>query len=164
MLDLAAGNGRHTRWLAARGHAVTAVDRDAAAMDALSPIAETIVADLEGAPWPLTGRRFDAVVVTNYLWRPLLPAIRATVAVSGVLLCETFAIGNETVGRPSNPQFLLAPGELLAAAEGLRIVAYEDGFLTDPDRFAQRIAAVRLDPATPHERHFLGGRADRRGR
>ena len=77
VLDVAAGSGRHTCWLAARGHAVTAVDRDAAAMAPLNGIAEVVVADIEAAPWPLTGRRFDAVVVTNYLWRPLLPTLTA---------------------------------------------------------------------------------------
>jgi SAM-dependent methyltransferase len=157
VLDVAAGGGRHTRWLAARGHAVTAVDRDAGAMAALHAVAETLTADLEQGSWPLTGRTFDAVIVTNYLWRPLLPALVASVASGGVLLYETFATGNETVGRPTNPQFLLAPGELLAASEGLRTVAYEDGFLADPDRFVQRIVAVR--EATPGHpvRHALGG-------
>ncbi len=151
VLDLAAGSGRHTRWLAARGHAVTAVDRDAAAMAGLAPIAEAIVADIEHGPWPLAGRAFDAVIVTNYLWRPLLPAIVAATGPGGVLLYETFALGNASVGRPANPDFLLLPGELLAAAAGLRTVAYEDGFLEDPDRFVQRLAAVReLPAALPH--------------
>ena len=147
VLDLAAGSGRHVRWLAARGHPVVAVDRDA---DALAPPgrAEVIVADLENAPWPLGERRFAGVVVTNYLWRPLLPAIVAAGAPGGALLYETFAAGNETVGRPARPDFLLAPGELLGAATGLRIVAYEDGFLSAPDRFVQRIAAVRPHAGT----------------
>ena len=157
VLDVAAGNGRHTTWLAARGHVVTAVDRDGAAVMPLTSIAEVIVADIEAAPWPLAGRRFDAVVVTNYLWRPLLPTLIASLADGGVLLYETFAVGNETVGRPSRPEFLLGHGELLTAAEGLRIVAYEDGFLADPERFVQRLAAVcsgsedlpRRDPLVP---------------
>ena len=143
VLDVAAGSGRHTVWLAARGHAVTAVDRDGAAIAPLSGIAAVIVADIEAGPWPLAGRRFDAVVVTNYLWRPLLPTLTASLADGGVLLYETFATGNETVGRPARPDFLLAAGELLAAGAGLRIVAYEDGFLTNPERFVQRLAAVR---------------------
>jgi SAM-dependent methyltransferase len=143
VLDVAAGSGRHARWLAMRGHRVTAIDRDADAMTALADAAETIVADIEHGAWPLAGRSFDAVVVTNYLWRPLFPALRGALAPGGVLLCETFAAGNETVGRPSRPDFLLARGELLTAAEGLRIVAYEDGFLADPERFVQRVAAVR---------------------
>ena len=157
VLDVAAGSGRHARWLAARGHVVTALDRDAEAMAALRGIAEVVVADIERGPWPLPGRRFDAVIVTNYLWRPLLPAIVAATGPGGVLLYETFAVGNATVGRPANPEFLLLPGELLGAASGLRIVAYEDGFLTDPDRFVQRIAAVREVAASAPPRHPLAG-------
>jgi len=146
ILDVAAGSGRHATWLAARGHVVTAVDRDGAAVMPLTSIAEVIVADMEDAPWPLAGRRFDAVVVTNYLWRPLLPTLIASLADGGVLLYETFAVGNETVGRPARPDFLLAAGELLDAGAGLRIVAYENGFLANPERFVQRLAAVR-EPA-----------------
>ena len=144
VLDVAAGGGRHARWLAARGHRVTAIDRDGAAMATLADVGEAIVADLEGSGWPLGGRSFDAVVVTNYLWRPLFPALRDALAPGGVLLYETFAAGNKTVGRPHRPDFLLAHGELLAVAAGLRIVAYEDGFLADPARFVQRLAAVRV--------------------
>lgn len=142
VLDVACGGGRHARWLAQRGFRLTGVDRDAVALAALHGIAETLTADIESGPWPFDGRRFDAVVVTNYLWRPRLPHIVAAVAEGGVLIYETFAAGNETVGRPSNPDFLLRPGELLCAAEGLRVVAYEDGFLDAPDRFVQRIVAV----------------------
>lgn len=143
MLDLACGSGRHVRWFAGRGCRVTAIDRDAAALEGLRDTAEVVVADLEAGPWPLPGRRFDAVIVTNYLWRPLFPSLVDSVDAAGVLIYETFAVGNETVGRPSNPQFLLLPGELLRAAQGLRIVAYEDGFLTRPGRFVQRICAMR---------------------
>jgi SAM-dependent methyltransferase len=143
VLDVACGSGRHVRWFAARGCRVTGVDRDAAALAGLAAIAETCVADIEGAPWPLPGRRFDAVVVTNYLWRELLPTLVGSLADHGVLICETFSAGNASVGKPSNPLFLLQPGELLAAAAGLRVVAYEDGFLDDPARFVQRIVAVR---------------------
>jgi SAM-dependent methyltransferase len=143
VLDVAAGSGRHAVWLAARGHRVTAVDHDAAAMATLAPRVETITADLEGGAWPLGGRSFDAVVVANYLWRPLLPFLKAALAPGGVLLYETFAAGNETVGRPKRADFLLRHGELVDAAAGLRIVAYEDGFLATPDRFVQRLAAVR---------------------
>jgi SAM-dependent methyltransferase len=153
VLDVAAGSGRHTTWLAARGHVVTAVDRDAAALAPLAAIAEVIVADIEGAPWPLAGRSFDAVVVANYLWRPLLATLKASLAPGGVLLYETFAVGNETVGRPARPDFLLAPGELLGAAAGLRIVAYEDGFLASPERFVQRLAAIR-EPAGAAARRY----------
>jgi SAM-dependent methyltransferase len=143
VLDLACGSGRHVRWFAARGATVTAVDRDAAVVEPLRTLAEVIVADLEHGPWPLAGRRFDAVVVTNYLWRALFPAIAGSVDAGGVLIYETFAQGNETVGKPSNPQFLLRPGELLSAAAGLRVIAYEDGFLPTPARFVQRVVAVR---------------------
>jgi SAM-dependent methyltransferase len=156
LLDVACGAGRHVRWFAARGCRVAALDRDAAVTAPLHGLAEVIVADIEAGPWPLAGRRFDAVIVTNYLWRELLPAIVASVAPGGVLLYETFAVGNETVGRPSNPKFLLRPGELLDAAAGLRVVAYEDGYEAAPERFVQRLAAVREGPsgATP-ARHWL---------
>lgn len=147
VLDLACGSGRHLRWFAARGARVTGVDRDAAALAGLQGVGELIVADLENGPWPLAQRRFDAVVVTNYLWRPLLPSIVASVAEGGVLIYETFALGQASVGRPSNPDFLLRPGELLQAAAGLRTVAYEDGFLAAPERFVQRLCAVR-EPAS----------------
>jgi SAM-dependent methyltransferase len=146
VLDLACGSGRHVRWLAAQGFAVTGVDRDEAAVAPLREVAEIVVADLEGAPWPLAGRRFDAVVVTNYLWRPLLPQLREALAEGGVLLYETFAHGQQLLGRPSRPEFLLQPGELLAACAGLRIVAFEDGFEPAAGergaRCVQRIAAV----------------------
>jgi len=155
VLDLACGRGRHLRWFAGRGHPVLGVDRDAEALAGLQGVGETLRADLEDGPWPLAGRRFDAVVVTNYLWRPLLPRILAAVAPGGVLLYETFAQGNETVGKPSRPDFLLAPGELLQACAGLRVVAYEDGFLEEPPRFVQRIAAVREQPGPQPARHFL---------
>lgn len=148
LLDVACGGGRHVRWFAQRGCRVTGVDRDAAAVAPLKGIADIVVADIENGPWPLAGRRFDAVVVTNYLWRPLWPALTASLAEGGVLIYETFTAGNETVGRPSNPDFLLRPGELLQLAAGLRVVAFEDGFLAEPERFVQRIAAVREGPAS----------------
>ncbi len=148
VLDVACGPGRHVRWFAGRGAKVTALDRDAAAVEPLRDLAEVVVADIEAGPWPLAGRRFDAVIVTNYLWRALLPTLVDSVDTGGVLIYETFAAGNETVGKPSNPAFLLAPGELLAAATGLRVVAYEDGFLDAPERFVQRLCAVRSGAAT----------------
>jgi len=159
VLDVACGRGRHLHWFAARGHPVTGVDRDAEALVTAQGVGELIEADIESGPWPLAGRRFGAVVVTNYLWRPLLPTIVASVAVGGVLIYETFALGNASVGKPSNPDFLLRPGELLHACAALRVVAYEDGFLPDPARFVQRIAAVRQadgEPgASPPPRHPL---------
>jgi SAM-dependent methyltransferase len=141
VLDLACGSGRHLRWLATQGFEVTGVDRDAAALTALQGLGRTLVADLEAGPWPLAGETFDAVVVTNYLWRPLWPALRAALAPVGVLIYETFAAGNAAFGKPSNPAFLLEPGELLVACQGLQIVAFEDGFLDGPPRCVQRIAA-----------------------
>lgn len=149
VLDVACGSGRHMRWLAGRGHAVTGVDRSPEAIEAAAPHGRVLQADIEGGPWPFTGQAFGGVVVTNYLWRPLLPDIVAAVAPSGVLLYETFAEGNETVGKPSRPDFLLRPGELLAACADLQVIAYENGFLAAPDRFVQRIAAVRPGPTSP---------------
>ena len=148
VLDIAAGSGRHARWFSQRGHPVVAIDRAEAALAALGGITgvEPVCADLEnGSPWPLPDtRRFAAVVVTNYLHRPLLPLLPRLLAPGGVLLYETFARGNETVGKPSNPAFLLAPGELLEAVRGtLEVIAYEDGYLAAPrPAFVQRICAV----------------------
>jgi len=155
VLDLACGRGRHLRWFAGRGHPVVGVDRDADAIASLQGVGEILQADIENGPWPLAGRQFAAVVVTNYLWRPLFPRILEAVAPGGVLLHETFALGNETVGKPSRPDFLLAPGELLRAYPGLRVVAYEDGFLAAPVRFVQRLAAVREQPGAAPARYLL---------
>jgi len=146
VLDLACGNGRHLRWLAQQGFVVTGVDRDSAALANSAALAETISADIEAGPWPLPGRQFDAVLVTNYLWRPLWPQLLASLAPGAVLVYETFAAGNESVGKPSRPDFLLQPGELLTRCAGLRVVAFEDGFLPAPARFVQRIVALR-EPA-----------------
>lgn len=143
VLDVACGSGRHVRWFAGHGFAVTALDRNGAALVPLRAVAQTVLADVERDLWPLPGRRFDAVVVTHYLWRPLLPTLVDSVAVGGLLVYETFSAGNGSVGKPSNPDFLLRPGELLQACTGLRVLAYEDGFLTAPERFVQRIAACR---------------------
>lgn len=156
VLDVACGSGRHVRWFAARGCQVTGVDRDAAALQGLQDLGELVNADIEAGPWPFPGRVFDAVIVTHYLWRPLLPTCVASLADDGVLIYETFADGQRTVGKPSNPDFLLQPGELLRAAAGLRIVAYENGFLSTPDRFIQRLVAVCDAAATnPSPRHVL---------
>jgi SAM-dependent methyltransferase len=150
VLDVACGSGRHVRWLAQLGFQVTGVDRDAAALQTLQGVARTVVADIENGPWPLNGETFDAVVVTNYLWRPLLPTLRQTLQPNGVLIYDTFALGNERHGKPSNPNFLLQPGELLRFAQGLHVVAYEDGFLSNPPRRVQRIAALGAE-ANPEE-------------
>lgn len=144
-LDVACGHGRHTRWLVRQGCHVTSVDRDAEALASLAPLApqvRTVHADIENNPWPLQAQAFDAVVVTNYLWRPLWPHILGSLATGGVLVYETFAHGNASVGKPSRPDFLLQPGELLEVCKGLRVVAFEDGFLREPDRYVQRIVAV----------------------
>lgn len=152
VLDLACGSGRHVHWLAARGHRVTALDRDAQALAGLQGVAaELVCADIEAGPWPLPGRQFDTVLVTNYLWRPLLPQVLASLAPGGVLLYETFADGQQHIGRPARPEFLLQPGELLRAFAGLRVVAYEDGHEPHPapGRCVQRLLAVQqpcLDP------------------
>ena len=155
VLDVACGHGRHLRWFAARGHPVAGVDRSPEAIGAVAALGEVIEADIENGPWPFSGRRFAGVVVTNYLWRELLPTIVDSVAPGGVLLYETFAVGNETVGKPSRPDFLLQPGELLRACDGLRVVAYEDGFMSRPERFVQRIAAVREAGNGAPARHEL---------
>jgi SAM-dependent methyltransferase len=152
VLDLACGAGRHTRLFLERGHPVTAVDRDVSGLDDLRqhPRLEIVPADLEdGSPWPLPGRRFGAVVVTNYLWRPLFGPIVEAVQEGGLLLYETFARGNEAYGRPTNPDFLLRPGELLEAVRGrLQIVAYEHGYLDQPrPAVKQRLCAARTETA-----------------
>jgi SAM-dependent methyltransferase len=146
VLDVAAGGGRHSRLFLARGHRVTAVDRETAALRAIADAGlEVIEADLEGAPWPLPGRTFAAVVVVNYLWRPLLPMLVASVAPGGWLLYETFAVGHERFGRPRNPDFLLREGELRHAVRGeLDVVEYahgEEG--SPPSAVRQRLLARR---------------------
>lgn len=149
-LDVACGGGRHVRALLDLGRAVVAIDRDVSGLADLAgtPGIEIIAADLENAaPWPLPlERRFSAVIVTNYLHRPLFPILTRVLAPGGLLLYETFAVGNERFGRPRNPEFLLRPGELLdvAASAGLTVTAYEHGALGDPPRaMVQRLCAVR---------------------
>lgn len=154
VLDLACGAGRHARFFLERGHPVTAVDIEVSGLADLAGRAglDTVQADLEnGSPWPLPGRRFGAVVVANYLWRPLFPMILDSVGPHGVLLYETFAQGNEALGRPSNPDFLLRPGELLELARGeLQVVAYEHGRQEHPrPAIKQRLCAVRDDSPRP---------------
>jgi len=147
VLDVAAGSGRHARLCRDRGHPVTAIDRDLSGLADLAGAAdlEFVRADLEdGSPWPLGARRFAGVIVTNYLHRPLLPALVAAVAPDGCLIYETFAAGNERFGRPSNPDFLLRPGELLDAVRGkLFVLAYENLEIAEPrPAIVQRIAAI----------------------
>ena len=148
VLDLACGNGRHSRLLAALGFRVCAVDRDPQALGALEGVAGVTLrpADLENGPWPLDGLKFDGIVVTNYLHRPLFPCILDALAPAGLLIYETFAAGNERFGKPSNPDFLLRPGELLDVAHGrLRVVAYEDVEVAVPrPARIQRICASAL--------------------
>jgi len=145
VLDVAAGGGRHARFLARMGFEVDAVDRDISALSGVAENVRVLAADLEGGPWPYAGRRFDAIVVTNYLHRPLLPILVDSLEPGGLLVYETFARGNERYGKPSNPAFLLAPGELLEAARGrLHVLAFEDLVVDSPAPAAiQRIAARR---------------------
>jgi SAM-dependent methyltransferase len=156
VLDVAAGSGRHARLFASRGARVLAVDRDAGALASLADVeaVDTRVADLEGEAWPLAGQTFDAIVVTNYLHRALLAQLRAALAPDGVLLYETFAIGNEAYGRPANPDFLLRRDELLSLANrppALTVVAFEQGLAERQGRAAvvQRLAAVGADRPWP---------------
>jgi SAM-dependent methyltransferase len=145
VLDVAAGAGRHARLLARMGFEVDAVDRDASLFADPPEQVNVLQADIEEGPWPYAGRRFDAIVVTNYLHRPLLPVLTGSLEPGGVLIYETFAQGNERFGKPSNPAFLLAPGELLEAVRGkLRVLAFEDLVVSDPRPAAvQRLCARR---------------------
>ena len=158
VLDVAAGHGRHTRALAERGHWVTSVDLDVTGLEDLAtpsqvphPPVEVLAVDLEGGSWPLAGREFAAIVVTNYLHRPHFPHLVTSLSPGGVLIFETFGQGNERLGRPRNPDFLLAPGELLAAfSPHLQIVAYEHGAEQSPrPAVRQRLCAVKGDGPLP---------------
>lgn len=155
VLDLACGGGRHARWMASLGFTVLAVDRDVAALRASAGDSiTTLQFDLEadGAPehpdWPLKPAAYAGVIVTHYLHRPLMPALLQSLAPGGLLIYETFAAGNGQFGKPSNPDFLLAPGELLDVIgrdPGLRVLAYEDGYVSDPKpAMIQRICARRI--------------------
>jgi SAM-dependent methyltransferase len=155
VLDVACGLGRHMRWFSGRGHPATGVDRSAEAVSAAACFGEAVQADIENGPWPLAGRTFAGVVVTNYLWRPLMPQLLENLAAGGVLIYETFAAGHQAVGKPSRPEFLLQTGELLRLCSQLRVVAYEDGFLQDPDRFVQRVVAARPLPGESFPRYPL---------
>lgn len=161
VLDLACGGGRHARLLASLGHPVLALDRDQLALaKAEGPGITTLQADLEqpGAPWPFDAGRFSGIVVTNYLHRPLMLDLLASLSPDGVLIYETFAIGNELMGKPSNPAFLLQPGELLdlAGANGLRIVAFEEGVVQLPKAaMVQRLCCAK--PGFSRSSTFLAG-------
>jgi SAM-dependent methyltransferase len=166
VLDVACGAGRHLLHFLKQNRYVAGIDIAQSAIDIIvNQLNEEerarcllIQADIENGAWPLPGERFAGVIVTNYLWRPLLPTLMQSVAAGGVLIYETFCAGNETVGKPSRPDFLLQPGELLSMCQqgGLRVIAYEDGFLSAPDRFMQRIAAVREDSSSiSPSRHAL---------
>ena len=149
ILDLAAGGGRHARHFKGLGYKITALDRDVSGLRDLADTGvEILAADLEdGSPWPLGTRVFDGIVVTNYLHRPLFPHLAKALAPGGVLIYETFGIGNERFGKPSNPNFLLHPGELLAfaASHGLQVLAYACGEVAEPKRaITQRMVAQRL--------------------
>jgi SAM-dependent methyltransferase len=141
VLDLACGGGRHARLLASLGQEVIAVDREPQSI----PGVRFLRADLEdGSPWPLPGERFQGIVVTNYLHRPLFPVIEGALAPGGVLVYETFMQGNERYGKPSNPAFLLAPGELWRAFGGLHVIAFEQGRAHSPKpAMIQRLCATR---------------------
>jgi len=154
VLDVACGHGRHLRWFAQRGHAVTGIDQNRAALASASAFGTVIEADIEAGPWPLNQpdgapRQFDVVVVTNYLWRALWPNLLSSVRPGGLLLYETFAQGQEQFGRPSRSDFLLQEGELLQVCRGFYIVAYEHGLQAPPPRVLQRIAALRPPMPAP---------------
>ncbi len=153
VLDIACGKGRHMKWFADRGHPVTGVDRSPQAIETAACYGETLLADIENGPWPLMRgdqvRQFDAVLVTNYLWRPLFQVIAQSVLSGGLLIYETFSKGNETVGRPSRADYLLQPSELMFRFKAMHTIAFEEGFLENPPRFVQRIVCVNTDPRFP---------------
>jgi SAM-dependent methyltransferase len=160
VVDVACGGGRHTRWFSAQGFQVYAIDRDVSAVSALAGEAGVHVVELDleqGEPVPLARGSCGAVVVTNYLWRPILDELVTLLAPGGWLLYETFAAGNERYGRPTNPDFLLRPGELLdlAARHDLRVVAYEDVVVDEPrPACVQRIAArARVESSAGRGEH-----------
>lgn len=150
LLDLACGHGRHARFFAERGACVTAVDRDAAALQSLATTQNVIAEcrDIEGDAWPYLQDSFDVIIVCNYLWRPTFASVLAAIKPGGVLLYETFMDGNERYGKPSRPDFLLRSNELLTLTRNtFRIVAYEEGDALDaagqPFAVKQKIAAIK---------------------
>lgn len=163
VLDLACGSGRHTRLLLAAGHAVLALDRAAAALPALQAAGAGILQhdlepDADSVAWPFAERRFAAIIVCNYLHRPLFPQLLAGLQDGGILIYETFAAGNEAYGRPSNPAFLLQPGELLRVMQSnpairMQVIAYEEGYLELPrPAMVQRICARKAGRASAADR------------
>lgn len=159
VLDVACGYGRHARLFASKGYRVLAVDRDPQALATCSRIhgVQTLCADLERGTWPFTSNAFAGIVVTNYLHRPLLPSLIAALGAGGVLIYETFSAGNERYGRPSRPDFLLQPGELLRVATGLRILAFEDCYVERPaPALVQRVCAINATdvPTAPLQGGF----------
>lgn len=141
MLDVACGEGRHARFFLQENFKVTAIDREPRDI----PGVRFVQADLEdGSPWPLPGEQFEGIVVTNYLYRPLFPTLSASLAPGGVLIYETFMLGNERFGKPSNPEFLLRPGELLESFKGLTVKGFEEGEVGEPKpAMIQRLCAVQ---------------------
>ena len=149
MLDLACGSGRHSRLLAEKNHPVLAVDRNSLALAGLAGVKgiETRLLELEGDSWPLAGETFAGIVVTNYLWRPRFPDLLALLATGGVLIYETFMLGNEAYGKPSNPDFLLRPQELreLISAEGLHEIDFVEGYVDQPKPAMRQAICARRD-------------------
>ena len=152
VLDLAAGFGRHARLLAGLGYRVEAVDRSAEALATLAdvPNLTTRCADLEGGPWPYYGHGFDGIVVSRYLWRPLMPNLFGCLNEGGILIYETFMVGQEQYGKPSNPAYLLRVGELLELVRNrFAVIAFEQGEIAgDPAQVIQRICVRRGRPVT----------------
>lgn len=141
VLDVACGSGRHAKFFLERNFNVVAIDREPKVI----PGARFIRADLEnGDPWPLPGERFEGIVVTNYLNRPLMRILKESLTEGGVLIYETFMLGNERFGKPSNPAFLLRSGELLEAFKDLTVKGFEEGEVNDPKpAMIQRLCAVQ---------------------
>ena len=142
VLDVACGRGRHAKIFLDKNLKVVAVDREPQDI----PGARFIQADIENGPWPLEGEQFEGIVVTNYLHRPLFEILKRSLKPNGILIYETFMQGNERFGRPSNPAFLLRPGELLEAFAGLAVLGFEEGDVTSPKPATiQRLCAVRRE-------------------